>query len=61
MNQVTKKSRFISLLSNLSKIYEKYMYDEINGYFDHILSKFYCGFCKGYREEHCLLYLMEKT
>ena len=57
---MTKNSRSISLLSNLSKIYERYMNDEINGYFDHILSKFHCGFRKGYRAQHCLLYMMEK-
>ena len=52
--------RQISILSNLSKIYERYMYAEINAYFDDILSKFQCGFRKGCRAEHCLLYMIEK-
>ena len=36
------------------------MHDEINAYFDDILSKFQCGFCKGYSAQHCLLYMIEK-
>ena len=50
--------RQISILSNLSKIYERYMYAEINAYFDDILSKFQCGFRKGCRVEHCLLHMI---
>ena len=51
--------RSISILSNLSTIYARYMHDEINAYFD-ILSKFQCGFRKGYSAQHCLLYMIEK-
>ena len=54
-------NRPISILSNLSKIYERYMHGEINVYFDDILSKFQCGFRKGYIPQHCLLYMTEKT
>ena len=36
------------------------MHDEINAYFDDILSKFQCGFRKGYSAQHCLLYMIEK-
>ena len=39
--------RPISILLNLSKIYERCMHDEINAYFGDILSKFPCGFRKG--------------
>ena len=48
-----------SILSHLSKIYDRCMHDEINAYFD-ILSKFQCGFRKGYSAQHCLLYMIEK-
>ena len=48
--------RPVSILSNLSKIYERYMHDEINAYFDNILSKCQRGFRKGYSAQHCLLY-----
>ena len=54
-------NRPISILSNLSKIYERYMHGEINVYFDDILSKFQCGFRKGYSPQHCLLHMTEKT
>ena len=49
----------ISILSYLSKIYERYMHDEINAYFD-IFSKFQCGFRKDYSVQHCPLYMIEK-
>ena len=32
--------RPINILSNLSKIYERYVHDQINAYFDDVLSKF---------------------
>ena len=35
------------------------MRDEINAYFDDILSKFQCGFCKSYSAQHCLLHIIE--
>ena len=48
------------MLSNLYKIYERYMHDEKNAHFDDILSKFQFGFRKGYSAQHCLLYMAEK-
>ena len=45
--------RPISMISNLS--------NEINAYFDHILSNFQCGFCKCCSAQHCLLYMIEKV
>ena len=50
----------VSIFSNLSKIYERYKHDEINAYFDDILSNFQRGFCKDYSAQHCLLYMIEK-
>ena len=50
----------ISILSNLPKIYERYMHDEINAYFDDILSKCQSGFRKDYLAQHYLLYIIEK-
>ena len=44
--------RPISMISNLS--------NEINAYFDHILSNFQCGFRKCCSAQHCLLYMIEK-
>ena len=52
--------RPISILSNVSKIYERYLYDQIKNYFENILSKYQCGLCKGYNAQDCLLALIEK-
>ena len=52
--------RPVSILSNISKIYERCIYDQIEKYFDDILSKYQCGFRKGYSAQHCLMSLIEK-
>ena len=52
--------RSISILSAISKIYEKLMAEQLNIYFEHKLSKFQCGFRKGFRTQHCLIYMIEK-
>ena len=58
----TKKSnhRPISVLSNVSKIYEGSLYDQIYSYFDKIFSMYQCGFCKGISTQHILLTMIEK-
>ena len=50
----------ISILPNLSKVYEKLMYNQIYPYFQTIFSKFQCGFRKGFNAQHCLLAMVEK-
>ena len=40
--------RPVSILSNLSDIYEKLMYNQLYEYFDNILFPSQCGFRKGY-------------
>ena len=40
--------RSISILSNVSKIYERLMHNNMNEYFNDVLSKFQCGFRKGF-------------
>ena len=52
--------RPVSVLSNLSKIYEKLMYNQLYEYFDNILLPSQCGFRKGYSAQHCLLVMIEK-
>ena len=52
--------RPISILHNLSKIYERLMYNQIYPYFDTLLSKFQCGFQKGFNAQHCLLAMIKK-
>ena len=51
--------RSISILSNISKIYEKLMHDNMSDYFNDVLSKFQCGFRKGFSAQNCLLYMIE--
>ena len=45
---------------NVSKIYERCLYDQITTYFEHIFSRYQCGFCKGYSAQQCLLAMIEK-
>ena len=52
--------RPISLLFNISKIYERCIYDQIHLFFDSLLSKYQCGFRRGYNTQHCLITLIKK-
>ena len=52
--------RPISILPNLSKVYERLMYNQISPYFDSVFSKFQCRFRKGFNAQHCLLTMVEK-
>ena len=49
-----------SILSNISKIYERCIYDQIQLFYDSLLSKYQCGFRSGYNAQHCLITLIEK-
>ena len=52
--------RHVSILSNISKIHERLMFKQISEYFEPILSKFQCGFKKGFSGQQCLLVMLEK-
>ena len=52
--------RAVSILSNISKVYERCIYDQIQTCFDKILSKYQCGFRKSYNSQQCLIALIEK-
>ena len=52
--------RPVSILSNISKIYERCLYDQIQVFFESILSKYHCEFRRGYNSQHCLMTLIEK-
>ena len=47
-------------MPNFSKVYEKFIYNQIYPYFDRLLSKLQCGFWKGFNVQHCLLARIEK-
>ena len=52
--------RPVSILPNLSKIYEKLMYQQLYELFNSIPSPKQCGFRKGYSVQHCLMVMLEK-
>ena len=52
--------RPVSILSNISKIYERCIYDQIQLFFDSLLSKYQCGFRRGCNTQYCLITLIEK-
>ena len=49
----------VSILSNLWKIYERCLYDQMHKYFNHILSQWQCGFRKGFITQHCPFVMTE--
>ena len=42
------------------KIFERCMYEQLKGHFDKLLSKYQCGFRKGFNTQHCLLAMIKK-
>ena len=60
-NDRTDKSNYrpISILPNLSKVFERCIYKQLSTYFDAILSKQQCWFRKGFNVQHSLLKLLE--
>ena len=53
--------RPVSILSNISKIYEILMFKQISEHFELILSKFQYGFKKGFSGQHCLLSMFRRS
>ena len=52
--------RPVGILSNNSKMYERLMFKQISEYFEPTISKFQCGFRKGFSAQHCLQSILEK-
>ena len=52
--------RPVSILSNISKIYERCNYDQIQFFFDFFCSNINANFVEGYNVQHCLVSLIEK-
>ena len=52
--------RPVSILPNISKIFERCIFRQLSNYMDQFLSKFQCGFRKGYSTQYCLLSMLEK-
>ena len=58
--QVKENYRPISILSPISKIFERILYNQLYNTFDDILSMSQCGFRKGFSAQHCLIVMLEK-
>ena len=52
--------RPISILPTLSKVYERFLHQQMYEYFDKFFSQFLCGYRKGHSTQHALLYMLEK-
>ena len=52
--------RPISILPNISKVYERCLYDQMSSYFKNVFSKYQSGFRKGYSAQHYLLVMVKK-
>ena len=50
----------VSILSNLSIVYEKCLFNEMATHFDDILSNYQCGFRKEFSSQQCLIVLVKK-
>ena len=51
----------MSILPAIAKIFEKFLGKQVtNLLIDEFLSKYYCGFRKGFSVQHCLLAMQEK-
>ena len=61
-NDRTNKENYrpISILPNLSKVFEKCIYKQLSNFFENLFSKYQCGFRKGLNAQHCLIKLIEK-
>ena len=51
--------RPVSLLPNILEIFERCMHRQVSEYSETVLSKFQCGFRKGYSTQDCLLAMVE--
>ena len=47
-------------MTNISKIYEKLLYNQLPKYFDSLLPTNQCGFRKGFSSQYCLLVMLKK-
>ena len=61
VDRMTKNNyRPVSILSSISKIYEIFLYNQLNTFFSGKLSKLQCGFRKGFSAQHCFIVIIEK-
>ena len=60
-NETCDKTNYrpVSILTNISKIYEKLLYYQLSKYFDSLLATNQCGFRKGFCSQYCLLVMLD--
>ena len=61
-DETTTKENYrpVSILLSISKIFERNMFNQISTYIDNHLSKYLCGFRKGYSTQQRLILMLEK-
>ena len=52
--------RPVSILPNISKIFERCIFRQLFNFMDQFLPKYQCGFHKGYSTQYCLLAMFER-
>ena len=52
--------RPVSILPNVSKLFERALFEQMHLFFDKIFSMYQCGFRKGINLQHCLIAILEK-
>ena len=52
--------RPVSILSNVSKVYERCLYDQIYDSFENKFSRYQCRFRKGFNTQNAILFMVEK-
>ena len=52
--------RPMSILTNILKIYENLLYNQLSKYFDNLLATNQFGFRKAFNSQYCLLVMLEK-
>ena len=58
--QINKKVRPVSLLPHISKVFEQFIYKQINSYMENRLSKYLTGYRKAHGTQHSLTTMLEK-
>ena len=52
--------RPVTIFPNISKMFERCIFRQLFSFMFEFLSKYQCGFRKGYSKQHCLLAMLEK-
>ena len=59
-NKALNNCRPVSVLSNISKVYERIMFKQMPEYREGFFSKYQCAFRNGFSAQHCLISMLEK-